>query len=142
MHPADIRMKSFRCRAVAVVLASCALLAAGCGRSPAPLVDVLPLPDTRDTEGPYELAVTITSVATVTRAEVRWFVNGGAAAPLALVREGTTDRYIARLPGQPPGAVVRYQVWVEDDEGNRVVRPAEDDTRHDGAFQFTVLLLD
>lgn len=113
-----------------------ALLAA-CA-STAPVVDVLAPSDTSDTVGPYEVAVTIRDEGWIKRAELFWYVEAGAAQPVALVRDGETERWTARIPGQPTGATVRLRVEVEDDEGQIVVMPEATAEDPSPAYQFRV----
>jgi hypothetical protein len=122
-----------------LVLGSLALAACGAGR--APVVDVAAPADTPDTGGPYEVAVVIRTDATVKSAVVRWFVApADAPRPLPLVRDAGTDRWTAGIPGQPAGAVIRFTVEVEDDEGHVVVAPAAPKANQPApTFQFTVL---
>lgn len=121
-------------------LLAAALLAA-CGGGRAPVLDVAPLTDTTDTVGPYAVTVLIRDDGAIATAQVRYFPGPGAAPqPVALVRDGTTDRWTAGIPGQPSGTTVRYVIEVEDDEGNLVVAPpapAVDDAA--AAYAFTVL---
>lgn len=101
----------------------------GCGGQ-APVVDVLPLADTVDTVGPYQVTVVVADSDRVTDARVLWFPNDDAAPrPAALVRQDDTDRWTAGLPGQPVGSRVSWRVEVETDEGDlvRVPAPTDDD---------------
>jgi len=107
-----------------------------CGHVAPPQVDVLALPDTTDTGGPYELTVAIRAEAPIVRAAVFRFIQSDAARPIALEhRDG--DRWSAQLPGEPVGTEVRYRVEVQDDEGNVVLRPPHD--QGDGAYRFIVV---
>ncbi len=102
-----------------------ALVVVACGQGRLPTVDVLPPPDTPDTGGPYEVTAVVRTEGVITSANVRWFVSGDdAPRPLAMTHEAGTDWWSASIPGQPAGAVVRFTVEVEDDEGHLVIRPA------------------
>lgn len=117
-------------------------LIVGCGTQ-APVVDVLPLADTVDTVGPYQVTVVVADSDRVTDARVLWFPNDDAAPRLAaLVRQDKTDRWMAGLPGQPVGSRVSWRVEVETDEGDlvRVPAPTEDDLSP--AWTFNVVTAD
>jgi hypothetical protein len=113
----------------------------GCGPGRPPLVDVAALADTSDTVGPYTVTVLIRDDGSIKVAQVRYFTGPGAAPrPLDLARDGSTDRWSAGIPGQPPGTHVRYVVEVEDDEGNLVTLPsAVDANERLPAYAFTVV---
>lgn len=114
-------------------------LLAGCGAGLA-VADLLPLPDTSDTVGPYVLTVHVEESSEVARARVVWFVGDGAApAPLPLVRTEDSDRWEALMPGQPEGSVVMYRVEIETRD-RRLVRlplPDSDDEAPHLTFRVT-----
>lgn len=129
-------------RARTVLTASLLALAvalSACGRDAAPILDVLAPTTTTDEVGPYAISVVITYSGTIREAVVRWFLAGESAPrPIALVRDGESDRWTAQLPGQRAGAVVRYTIEVEDDEGRVAIAPA---TAKDGTqpvYELTV----
>lgn len=89
-----------------------------------PVVDVLPLADTTDTAGPYEITAVVADSDRVVAAWVLWF-TGDTTAPqmVPLVRQKTSDIWSAGLPGQPEGSTIRWRVEVETDEGELVRVP-------------------
>lgn len=99
-------------------------VAIACGTG-VPTVDVLPLADTTDTVGPYEITAVIAESDRITAARVVWFTGDAAAPkPVPFVRQDASDRWKAELPGQPGGSTVRWRVEVETDEGDLVRMPA------------------
>lgn len=98
-------------------------VAAACG-STRPMVDVVPLGDTTDTAGPYEITAVVTESDRVAAAWIVWFTgNAAAPQPVPLVRQKTSDIWRGELPGQPEGSTIRWRVEVETDEGELLRAP-------------------
>lgn len=89
-------------------------------------VDVLPLADTTDTVGPYEITAVVSDSDHVADARVFWFTGDREAPrPISFVRQQDSDRWTAELPGHPAGSTIRWRVEVETDDGELVRLPPE-----------------
>ncbi len=79
-----------------------------------------PLADTPDTINPYEvvtLCTSITDTLDTGSLELRYQVDGGSFASVAMTATGQLDEYHGFIPAQGVGAEVSYYLYGEDDEG-------------------------
>jgi hypothetical protein len=87
-----------------------------------PVITTSPHGWTDDTVGPYPIAVTISDGSSLAESTLYYRTGGGAFTPLTLQRQ-VGNEYLAEIPGQPHGTVVKYYVYVRDDAGFESVDP-------------------
>lgn len=120
-----------------IILPLTAAFACGAGL---PTVDVLPLADTIDTAGPYEITAVIAESDRVLAAQVVWFTgNAGVPKPVPFVRQSASDRWSAELPGQPEGSTVRWRVEVQTGDGDLLRVPAGENDDSFTTWTFRVI---
>jgi hypothetical protein len=84
------------------------------------IFDHTPLADTPDTINPYEvvtLCTSITDTLDTGSLELRYQVDGGSFASVALSATGQPDEFHGYIPAQAVGASVSYYLYGEDAEG-------------------------
>ena len=89
-----------------------------CANVEAPVVEASPLEDTRDILGPYSVAARVLEHRGLT--QVRLFFRDASEerAQIVPMEEVLPDRFVAGIPGMPPGTQVHWFVEAEDVYGN------------------------
>ncbi len=98
-----------------------------------PGIDHVPLKDTEDTTGPYEVNATVSGESIVaSNVKMHYSIDGGSFVELAMTE--SDGKYRASIPGQAHGTDISYYISVEDGDGNKATSPRGADQNNLGSL--------